>query len=57
MKDATDIWSNNAAEGYFIQAAQFAGLDTATIRRVLAEFSAAFDALTMDEVAREYQNF
>ena len=52
MKDATSIWSNDAAKGYAIVALQAAGYTREQISSVLAEMTKAFDELDITEAEK-----
>ena len=54
MKEATEIWSNDACMGYFLRAAQIAELDQDTTRKVMGAYRAAFDEISVDEAADVY---
>ena len=54
MKEATEIWSNDACMGYFHRAAQIARLDQDTTRKVLVAYRSAFEDLSVDEAANVY---
>ena len=54
MKEATEIWSNDACMGYFLRAAQIARLDQDTTRKVLVAYRAAFEDISVDEAANVY---
>ena len=57
MMEATEIWSNDACEGYFIRAAQLAGLNQDTIKDVLNAFNTAFEEVSIDEAANIYRKY
>ena len=52
MQEITEIWSNDACRGYFILAAQSAGLDRNAIQQVLDSFPAEFDEVSVDSAAK-----
>ena len=54
MKEATEIWSNDACMGYFLRTAQIAELDQDTTRMVMGAYRAAFDEISVDEAADVY---
>lgn len=54
MKEATEIWNNDACMGYFLRAAQIAELDQDTTRKVLEAYRAAFEEISVDEAADIY---
>jgi hypothetical protein len=56
MKEATDIWSNNACKGYAISAAIAAGLDERQTGRLIDALRAAFEEMTVDEAEKFYQD-
>jgi hypothetical protein len=56
MKEATEIWSNNACKGYAISAAIAAGLDKQQTGRLIDALGAAFEEMTVDEAEQLYQN-
>lgn len=54
MMEITEIWSNDSCIGYFLRAAQIAGVDRDTIREVLDAYSVAFEEISVDEAAKIY---
>ena len=52
MLDSVDIWSNEAAKGYVLTAAQRMGLNDTQIDELLRQMRLAFDDLTVDEAAQ-----
>ena len=54
MMGITEIWSNDSCIGYFLRAAQIAGVDRDTIREVLDAYSTAFEEISVDEAAKIY---
>ena len=52
MLDSVDIWSNAAAQGYALKAAQRMGMDEAHVKELLHQMRLAFDDLTVDEAAQ-----
>lgn len=57
IKNVTDIWSNDACQGYFIKAAQSAGLNQSAIQKVLQEFHRVFKEISVDRAAEIYREF
>lgn len=57
MAESVSIWSNDSCRGYFILAAQAAGLDRETIRKVLGETYHLFDEKTLTEAEQAYKDF
>ena len=55
MKEIVSIWSNDAARGYAIAAAEAAGLTPEQIGRLIDAMKAAFDEMTTDDAATYYQ--
>lgn len=51
IKNVTDIWSNDACQGYFIKAAQSA------IQKVLQEYHRVFKEISVDRAAEIYREF
>ena len=47
-------WSNTACQGYAIMAMRRAGIDEATIQKVMYEMTWCFDYTTVEEAARYY---
>lgn len=54
MADRVDIWSNDAARGYAIRAAELAEVDPETIKKIILKMGRAFDDLTTDEAEKIY---
>ncbi len=54
MMEIQEIWSNDSCIGYFLRAAQIAGVDRDTIKEVLAAYSMAFEEISVDEAAKIY---
>ena len=54
MMEITEIWSNDSCIGYFLRAAQIAGVDRDTIRDVLDAYSVVFEEISVDEAAKIY---
>ena len=54
MADTVDIWSNDAARGYAIIAAELAGVDPATVKEIIRNMRRAFDDLSVDEAEEVY---
>ena len=54
MTDTVDIWSNDAARGYAIIAAELAGVDPATVGEIVKKMRRVFDDMTVDEAAEVY---
>lgn len=57
MMEATEIWSNDACEGYFLRAAQLVGLNQDTIKNVLSAFNTAFEEVSIDDAADIYRKY
>lgn len=57
MQETTEIWSADACKGYFIRAAQTAGLEKDIIREVLREYRDAFEDLSVDMAAELYSKY
>ena len=53
---AMEIWSNDAARGYTIAAAEAAGLTPEQIGKLMDAMGAAFEEMTVDQAASYYQN-
>ena len=54
MMEITEIWSNDSCIGYFLRAAQIAGVDRDTSRKILDAYSVAFEEISVDEAAKIY---
>lgn len=54
--EAMEIWSNDAARGYTIAAAEAAGLAPEQIGKLMDAMDAATDEMTVDQAASYYQN-
>ena len=54
MMEIAEIWSNDSCIGYFLRAAQIAGVDRDTIRDILDAYSVAFEEISVDEAAKIY---
>ena len=54
MADSVEIWSNDAARGYAIIAAELAGVDPATVKEIIRNMRRVFDDMTIDEAEEVY---
>lgn len=57
MAESQDIWSNAAAKGYAIRAAQDIGLTEQQIKELLNALRYAFDVMTVEEAEQVYTEF
>lgn len=57
MQESTEIWNSDACKGYFIRAAQIAGVDRECIQKVLSTYREAFEDLSVDEAANLYVKY
>ena len=56
MKEIVSIWSNDAARGYAIAAAEAAGLTPEQIGKLMGAMGAAFEEMTVEEAESYYLN-
>ena len=57
MAKCTNVWSNDAAKGYIITAAQRMGMSQLTLDELLEEINCAFSDLTVEEAEQEYYDY
>lgn len=57
MSQQQEIWSNAAAKGYAIRAAQGIGLTEQQIKELLKELHYVFDVMTVSEAEQLYNDF
>ena len=57
IAETMDVWSNEAAYGYVIEAMERAGCRRATISKVLTAMFYSMDTMSVDEAAERYRNY
>ena len=57
IAETMDVWSNDAAFGYAIEAMKRAGCRRATISKVLTAMFYSMDTMSVDEAAERYRNY
>ena len=57
LMECTDIWSNEAAQGYAVMGMEAARLDRETIREVLESMSYAMDSISTEEAVLYAKDF
>ena len=57
VMEETDVWSNDAAYGYAIEAMQRAGCRRATINKALTAMYYVMDEMSVDKAAERFRDF
>lgn len=57
IAETMDVWSNDAAFGYVIEAMKRVGCRRTTIDKVLTAMYYVMDELAVDEAAERYRNY
>lgn len=55
LEPITEIWSNNGALGYTMEAGKEAGLNDDTIEALLSAMRRLFDKISIDEARQNYE--